>query len=83
MLSQIFFQEHFLKVGRTHQTISLLIYMHYMARVARLDIRRIKVVFPPRIYGESHWNNGTIKAKWKFIKRTLNFSKVLKKEGIN
>ncbi|MGN0739658.1 MAG: glycosyltransferase family 2 protein [Treponema sp.] len=61
---------------------SLDLYALYMARIARFDVHRISVKFPPRVYGESKWNNGTLKAKWKFIKRTLDFSKKLKKEGI-
>ncbi len=61
---------------------SLDLYALYMACVAKLDVQRIDVVFPPRIHGESHWNNGRLSAKWKFIKRTLDFSKKLKKEGI-
>ena len=61
---------------------SLDLYALYMARLAKLVLRRIPVQFPPRVHGESHWNNGTLKAKWKFIKRTLDFSKKLKKEGI-
>lgn len=61
---------------------SLDLYALYMARVAGLDVRRISVQFPPRIHGESHWNNGSLAAKWKFIKRTLDFSRKLKKEGI-
>lgn len=61
---------------------SLDLYALYMARVANLDVWRISVKFPPRVHGESHWNNGTLKAKWKFINRTLNFSKKLKKDGI-
>lgn len=61
---------------------SLDLYALYMARGAGVDIRRFDVMFPPRIHGESHWNNGTLKAKWKFIRRTLDFSVKLKKEGI-
>ena len=61
---------------------SLDLYALYMARVAKLKVKRIEVQFPPRLHGESKWNNGTLKAKWKFIKRTLEFSKKLKKEGI-
>ncbi len=61
---------------------SLDLYALYMARVANLEVVRIPVRFPPRVHGESHWNNGTLKAKWKFIKRTLDFSKKLKRDGI-
>ena len=77
------FSRHFFESWQNPPNdFSLDLYALYMARVAKLDVRRIEVVFPPRIYGESHWNNGSFAAKWKFIKRTLNFSKKLKKEGI-
>jgi len=58
------------------------LYALYMARKENLQIERFDVLFPERLHGESHWNNGSIKAKWKFIKRTLDFSKKLKKAGI-
>ena len=60
---------------------SLDLYALYMAGLKGLTVKRIKVEFPPRIHGESHWNTG-FKAKWKFIKRTLDFSVKLKKGGI-
>lgn len=60
---------------------SLDLYVLYMAKVGGLEILRFAVSFPPRIYGESHWNTG-LKAKWKFIKRTVQFSTKLKREGI-
>ncbi len=61
---------------------SLDLYALYMARTKGLRIERFDVVFPERIHGTSHWNDG-LKSKWKFIKRTLDFSKKLKKEGIS
>lgn len=57
------------------------LYALYMAQKAGLQIERFEVVFPERIHGKSHWNNGLL-AKWKFIKRTIEFSYKLKKEGI-
>ena len=51
----------------------------YMARRKNLKVIRFPVLFPERIYGESKWNTG-LKAKWKFIKRTMEFSVKLKKE---
>lgn len=60
---------------------SLDLYALYMAGIKGLDVKRIDVKFPPRIHGESHWNTG-IASKWKFIKRTIDFSIRLKKEGI-
>ncbi|MBQ6786617.1 MAG: glycosyltransferase family 2 protein [Lachnospiraceae bacterium] len=60
---------------------SLDLYVLYMARKYDLKIVRFDVVFPKRIYGESKWNTG-LASKWKFIKRTIEFSRRLKKEGI-
>ena len=78
----IFSREFFESWQNPPNDFSLDLYALYMARVARLSLRRIEVAFPPRIHGESHWNNGSLKAKWKFIKRTLDFSKKLKQGGI-
>ena len=58
---------------------SLDLYFLYMAKKNNLEIIRFDVVFPKRIYGESKWNTGLI-SKWRFIKRTFNFSVKLKKE---
>lgn len=58
---------------------SLDLYLLYKARTQRLEILRFSVIFPPREYGVSSWNTG-LKAKYKFIKRTINFSLKLKKE---
>jgi glycosyltransferase involved in cell wall biosynthesis len=60
---------------------SLDLYALYMAGVKGLNVKRIPVIFPPRIHGASHWNTG-LASKWKFIKRTLDFSKKLKHAGI-
>lgn len=57
---------------------SLDLYALYMAHVKGLKVIRFPVLFPERIYGESKWNTG-LKAKWKFIKRTIDFSVKLKK----
>lgn len=58
---------------------SLDLYLLYMAQSKNLDIVRFDVIFPPRIHGESSWNTG-LASKWKFIKRTIDFSVKLKKE---
>ncbi len=57
---------------------SLDLFMYYNARKRGLTIKRFDVRFTARIHGESKWNDETFKAKWKFIKRTLLFSKTLK-----
>ena len=59
---------------------SLDLYALYMARKKNLKVVRFPVLFPERIYGESKWNTG-LQAKWKFIKRTIDFSVNLKKNG--
>jgi len=58
---------------------SLDLYVLYMARHLGLTVERFDVVFPERQHGESSWNTG-LAAKWKFIKRTLEFSVQLKRE---
>ena len=58
---------------------SLDLYVLYMAKHLNLDVTRFDVVFPERQHGESSWNTG-LPAKWKFIKRTVEFSMELKKE---
>ncbi len=50
----------------------------YEAKRQNYKIIRFPVIFPERIYGVSHWNTG-MQAKWKFIKRTIEFSFKLKK----
>lgn len=60
---------------------SLDLYALYMANVKNLKIIRFDVLFPERRYGESKWNTG-LGGKWKFIKRTLEFSIKLKRRGV-
>ena len=60
---------------------SLDLYALYMAGKRDLSIYRFKVEFPKRVHGESHWNRG-LASKVKFIKRTVDFSIKLKKQGI-
>jgi hypothetical protein len=50
-----------------------------MAKKKGLNVIRFDVIFPERLHGESSWNTG-LASKWKFIKRTLDFSVKLKKE---
>ena len=78
----VFSREFFETWENPPKDFSLDLYAFYMARKAKLDIKRFDVVFPERVHGESHWNNGSLKAKWKFIKRTLAFSVRLKKSDI-
>ncbi len=58
---------------------SLDLYLLFMAKKKNLILKRFNVIFPPRIHGESKWNTG-FSSKIKFIKRTIEFSKGLKKQ---
>lgn len=53
------------------------LYVFYKAKESKLRLIRFPVHFGPRKYGASTWNTG-FKARLKFIKRTLTFSKHLK-----
>lgn len=57
------------------------LYAAYMAKKQGLQLIRFPVLFPERIHGDSKWNTG-MKSKWKFIKRTIDFSIKLKKQGV-
>ena len=58
---------------------SLDLYFLYMAKKKKLNIIRFDVMFPDRMFGSSNWNTG-VASKWKFIKRTIQFSRKLKGE---
>lgn len=77
----VFSKEFFESWKNPPKDFSLDLYALYMAQKGGLKIIRFDVIFPKRIHGESHWNNG-IASKWKFIKRTVEFSTKLKKGGI-
>ncbi len=55
------------------------LFVLYMAHREKLHIVRFPVPFLKRQHGTSKWNTG-LKAKWKFIKRTILFSIGLKKQ---
>lgn len=59
---------------------SLDLYAIYMAKRSGTKVIRFAVDFPKRLYGESKWNDEGIKSKWKFIKRTLQYSIELKRK---
>jgi polyisoprenyl-phosphate glycosyltransferase len=60
---------------------SLDLYFLYMANKKKLNVIRFDVMFPRRIHGTSSWNTG-LASKWKFIKRTIEFSIKLKKQRL-
>jgi glycosyltransferase involved in cell wall biosynthesis len=73
----IFSKEFFESWDHPPHDFSLDLFALYMARKQKLNLIRMPVIFPPRIHGTSSWNTG-LKAKWKFIKRTIDFSLKLK-----
>jgi glycosyltransferase involved in cell wall biosynthesis len=74
----IFPREFFESWENPPYDFSLDLYSVYIAKKAGLEMKRFPVEFTPRIYGHSKWNTG-MAAKWKFIKRTMKFSRELKK----
>ncbi len=57
---------------------SLDLYAYYHAQKKSLKVFRFPVKFGERAHGMSHWNVNWL-AKWKFIRRTIDFSMQLKK----
>ena len=55
------------------------LYALYLAKKQGMKVVRFAVDFPERIHGESRWNTDGLKSRWKFIKRTLKFSRQLKR----
>lgn len=74
----IFHRSFFIGLENIPYDFSLDLYLLYFAKKSHLKVIRFDVDFVPRIHGKSSWNIGW-QAKWKFIKRTLDFSKKLKK----
>ena len=75
----IFHNSFFKNLTNTPKDFSLDLFFLYKAQIKNLNIIRFNVTFPERIHGESSWNTG-LSSKWKFIKRTLQFSFKLKKD---
>ena len=49
------------------------LYVYGLAKKFNLDVTRFRVRFGSRQFGASSWNSG-LKARWKFVVRTVNFS---------
>ena len=49
------------------------LYFYYLAKKNKFKIASFDVIFPERIHGKSHWDEG-LKSKIKFIKRTIDYS---------
>jgi len=74
------FHRNFLKhVGKPPKDFSFDLYFYYIAKRKSYEIIRFPVLFKPRIHGKSHWNT-SLKSKWKFIKRTLEFTLNMRKQ---
>jgi polyisoprenyl-phosphate glycosyltransferase len=73
----IFHKSFFAKWDNPPHDFSLDLYALYMAQKLKLRVERFPVIFPRRVHGASSWNTG-FAAKWKFIKRTVEFSGKLK-----
>lgn len=69
----IFHKSFFAKWQNPPHDFALDLYVYYMAKKLKLKIIRFAVLFPPRLHGTSSWNN-SFGDKWKFIKRTIQFS---------
>jgi glycosyltransferase involved in cell wall biosynthesis len=73
------FHKSFLeKIGNPPKDFSFDLYFYYMAKKLNFKIIRFPVLFNKRRHGESHWNT-SLKGKYKFIKRTVDFTFKLKR----
>jgi hypothetical protein len=75
----IFHKSFFKNLTNIPKDFSLDLYLLYTAQKQGLEVIRFDVIFPNRIHGKSSWNSG-LASKWKFIKRTIDFSLKLKKD---
>ena len=66
------------KIGEPPKDFSFDLYFYYKAKKLNYNVIRFPVLFKKRIHGESNWNT-SIKGKYKFIKRTIDFTLKLKK----
>lgn len=73
----IFHKSFFATWKNPPSDFSLDLYVLYTAQKEKLEIVRFDVPFLERVHGESKWNTGLV-SKWKFIKRTMEFSIKLK-----
>lgn len=74
----IFHRDFYMNWENPPHDFSLDLYALFMAAKKNVKLIRFDVVFPERIHGSSSWNTG-LGARKKFIKRTLDFSRKLKK----
>ena len=60
---------------------SLDLFAYYTALKSGLKVERFPVYFGPRAHGESRWNTG-LTARYKFIRRTVDYSLKMKRERV-
>ena len=60
---------------------SLDLYVYWLAKKLKFDLKRFDVRFGSRLHGQSSWNHG-LKSKCKFIVRTLKYSLTLRMETL-
>ncbi|MBX9830395.1 glycosyltransferase family 2 protein [Candidatus Babeliales bacterium] len=75
----LFHKSFFAQWHNPPHDFALDLYALYLAHQLNLKIVRFDVTFPPRVHGQSSWNTGLF-SKWKLTKRTMLFSRALKKE---
>ena len=76
----MFSREFFEKWESPPLDFSLDLFAYFCAKKQGLEIHRFPVKFGERAHGVSHWNIDWM-SKWRFIKRTIEFSVQLKKRG--
>lgn len=64
--------------GTPPTDFALDLFAMHAASTRGYEVRRVPVVFAPRRFGTSSWNVD-LAAKWKFIRRTVDFSLALRK----
>lgn len=74
----MFHRDFFAAWDNPPDDFALDLYAYWLAKDANLAFQRFPVQFGPRLFGTSHWNSG-MKARIKFIRRTLAFSLNLRK----
>ena len=57
---------------------SLDLYAYFLAKNSNMEVKRFPVKFSKRLHGVSNWNMN-LAGKYKFIKRTLSYSFMLKR----
>lgn len=76
----IFHRSFFEKWHNPPTDFSFDLYALHKAKKEKMRIVRFAVPFLKRMHGTSAWNTG-LASKWKFIKRTVDFSRKLKREN--